>query len=302
MSGRINLLSVVLAVQLVIIAIVVTMDTGFGEVQPGPLLEFSADAVDEVRIDDGENDRSVTLVRDGDAWRLADGLPADHGRLENLLDKLAGLQAGWPVATSAAAGSRFEVTEDAHQRRLVLGADGTTVAELFLGTSPGFQRVHARRGDDSATFSIALANHEVPASADEWLDKTLLQPRGNITEAVRHEAWTLTRGADGWLVDDAPADQEAAARLIRRLAELRVAGTAQAPAPGAEALAVIGVTDAEGSYELHLYDGGSDSPHTLRSDRRDGYFRLARYLAEQLLVDAGDLLPSVEDQTDAEQD
>lgn len=302
MSGRINLLGVLLAVQLVIIAAVLTMDAGFGAAQPGPMLEFSPDAVDEVRIDDGESGRSVTLNRDGDTWRLADGLPADHGRLETLLDKLAGLQAGWPVATSTAAASRFEVTEDAHQRRLILRADGAAIAELFLGTSPGYQRVHARRADDSATFSIELANHEVPATADQWLDKSLLQPRGDIAGAARQGAWTLTRGDEGWLVDDAPADQEAAARVIRRLSELRVAGVAQAPADGAEPLAVIGVTDADGSYALHLYDGGSDAPHILRSDRREGYFSLARYLAEQLLVDAGDLLPAVEDQTDAEQD
>lgn len=301
MSGRINLLSVLLAVQLVIIAAVLTLDTGFSETQSGPLLEFAPQAVDEVRIDDGESNRSVTLRRDGDAWLLADGMPADQGKLKSLLDRLAGLQAGWPVATSAAAAARFEVTGDAYQRRLVLRADGAGVAELLLGTSPGYQRVHARRADDPATYSIELANHEVPATADEWLDKTLLQPRGDITAAARHDAWMLTRGSEGWLVDDAPADQEAAGRLIRRLAELRVAGTAQAPAPGAEPLAVFGITDAEGSYELHLYDGGSDSPHVLRSDRRDGYFSLARYLAEQLLVESADLHAATGGPGDAQQ-
>ncbi len=30
-------------------------------------------------------------------------------------------------------------------------------------------------------YSVAMSNYEVPAVADDWLDKTLLEPAGKVT-------------------------------------------------------------------------------------------------------------------------
>src|SRR5690606_5864661 len=75
------------------------------------LLAVTADAVDGVRIEDGEN--SVELQKQGDRWQVtALDFPADDERVSQLLDKLAGLEKGWPVATSDEAAERFKVSED----------------------------------------------------------------------------------------------------------------------------------------------------------------------------------------------
>lgn len=295
MNGRINLLSGLLAVQLVIIAGVFLLQTGYGEARQGPLLDFAADAVDELRISDGAQDRTLTLSRDEDGWRLPDGLPADTDKISDVLSKLAGLQAPWPVATSAGAIERFEVADEQHQRHLTLRADDTTVADLYLGTSPGYQRVHARRAGDSEVYSVELANYQVPADADEWLDKTLLQPRGEISAVARAGAWTLRTGDAGWLVDEVAADAEAADELVRRLAQLRVAGTAEAPGENVEPTASLRITDADGTYELLLFAGEDEAPYRVRSERRDGYFEVAAHVAEQLLLDQTALLPEADD-------
>ncbi|MDZ7670411.1 MAG: DUF4340 domain-containing protein [Gammaproteobacteria bacterium] len=295
MNGRINLLSGLLAVQLVIIAGVFLLDSGYGEARQGPLLDFTADAVDEISISDGADGQTLTLSRDEDGWRLPDGLPADAARISDVLSKLAGLQAPWPVATSAAAIERFEVADDQHQRRLVLRADDTTVADLYLGTSPGYQQVHARRAGDSAVYPVDLANYQVPAGAGEWLDKTLLQPRGEISAVVRAGAWTLHSGETGWLVDEVAADQDAAAELVRRLQQLRVTGIAEAPGEAAEPVASLRITDADGTFELRLFGGGDQAPYQVRSERRDGYFELAAHVAERILLDAAALLGQAED-------
>lgn len=295
MNGRINLLSGLLAVQLVIIAGVLLLDSGYGEARQGPLLDFTADAVDELSISAGADGRTLTLSRDEDGWRLPGGRPADAAKISDVLNKLAALQAPWPVATSGGAIERFEVADAEHQRRLTLRAGDATVADVYLGTSPGYQQVHARRAGDSAVYSVELANYQFPADADEWLDKTLLQPRGEITAVVRAGAWTLHSGEAGWLVDEVAADQEAAAELVRRLAQLRVIGTAEAPGEGAAPAASLRITDADGTYELRLFGGAEQGPYQVRSERRDGYFELAAHVAERIVLDRAALLGQADD-------
>lgn len=290
MSGRAGLLSAILALQLVIVAALLMVDSGVGEADEGPFLSFPADAVDEIHIS-GADDESVVLRREGEDWVLADGYPADGAKVRGVLSQLEGLRAPWPVATSAGSAERFEVTADDYQRHLVLHAGGESVADLYLGTSPGYQRVHARRADGDAVYSVGLSNYQIPVKAEEWLDKALLQARGEISAVAREGGWQLSRGDEGWLLDGAAAGQDAAADLVRRFSELRVMGLAQAPAADAAPSAVFEVTDADGTYRLSLYADEDGNRYRVASDRREGYFGLAGYLADQLLVTAETLQP-----------
>jgi hypothetical protein len=285
MSVRVGWLGIVLALQLVLVAALLFVKGGRADADPGPLLTFDANAVTQIALADGEG-AAVTLQRDGDGWRLDGGLPADDGKVAELLERLGGLQAAWPVATTASASRRFEVTAETFQRHVQLRAGSETAADLYLGTSPGYQRVHARRADDDAVYSVALANFQVPVGADDWLDKALLQPRGEITALARDGAWNLTRGEEGWLLDAAAADQDEAAGLIRRFAELRVSGAASGDGEGLEERARFRISDADGTFTLTLYGDADGDVYQLRSERLEPVFTLAAYLADQLLVDA----------------
>lgn len=312
MSARNTLLAVVLALQLLIIAAVWLVDAGTADVPEGPWLTFDGAAVNAIELAD-DADNSVRLERTEAGWKLPSGLPADDGRVTELLTTLADLRAGWPVATSDAAAGRFEVTAADHQRRLTLEAAGQTLAELYLGTSPGYQRVHARRDGDEAVYSIALSNYQVPATADDWLDKSLLAASGEVVAVSREGAWRLHRGAAGWQLDEAPAagegpaaavveaDQDAAADLARRFQDLRVLDIAEAPAAGAEERARFRVTDAEGEFLLRIFGDAEGSDFRVTSDRRDGYFGLAGYVADRLLVER-DALAAGADETAAGSD
>jgi len=301
MSGRIGVLSALLGIQLLIIAVVLFVESGAVGGDSGPWLEFDRAAVDGIRIAGGE-DQAVTIQRDGESWQLDGGLPADGAKVSEVLDRLDGLDPPFPVATSAAARKRFEVTEDNHQRHVVLTAGDETVAEVYLGTSPGYQQVHARRAADGEVFAVGLANFQVPAAPDQWLDKTLLQARGEVQAVNRRGAWTLSRSGEGWQVsgpgEDATAvaaADAAAGDLARRFSDLRVMGVAETPSAGAEPAAEFDVTDAEGQYVLTLYGDADGSAYLVTSSRRDGHFELAGYLAEQMLVERVALLPEQED-------
>jgi hypothetical protein len=304
MSGRIGLLSALLGVQLLIIAAVLFVESGAAGGNAGPWLEFDPAAVDAIHIADAE-DQAVAIERDGETWQLEGGLPADAAKVDEVLERLAGLDAPFPVATSAAARERFEVTEDDHQRHVVLSAGGETVAEVYLGTSPGYQQVHARRAGDGDVFAVGLSNFQVPAAPDQWLDKTLLQARGEVQAVSRRGAWTLRQTGEGWQVSGAgeaaeatAAAEDAAADLLRRFSDLRVMGVAEAPSAAAPA-AEFDVTDADGQYVLSLYEDADGSAYVVTSSRRDGHFELAGYLAEQMLIERPALLPQ-QDQEDDE--
>ncbi len=299
MNGRIGLLGGLLAAQAAIIAGLLLASGMESDAGAPQLLSFDPAKVTKLRVSGEEG--AVQLIRDGEDWRLAqgserDGLPADGGKISELLADLSDLDAPWPVATSDDSAQRFEVTEDNHQRRLVIEDGDGSVADLLLGTSPGYRRVHARVSGQSDVYSIDFSNFEAPADADQWLDKALLAAQGEVSSVVLEDAWRLERLDGEWRIDGAPADAEAANDLVRRFTGLRVLGTSDA-ADGAdgdgdgpsEPAGVFVVTDEDGEHRLALLHEAEEDDYSLTSNRVPGRFELATYIAEQMLTDPADL-------------
>jgi len=305
-SGRIKLLATLMGLQLLVIAVLVYLDlAGSSEAAPS-FLVYVVDEVDRLVIS-GDGDE-VEMDKDEDGWHLSGGTPADGDKIRGVLEKLGGLDARWPVATSESSRERFEVTAGSNQRRIQMFADGAAVVELYLGTSPGYRRVHARAVDSEAVYSIDFANFEVPVVADDWLDKDLLQAVGGVTEVIREGAWTLSKDAEGWLLvsaapgqndaqRDAPrrnaAEPDAAQSLVKRLSDLRVTGFAPEDANMSEKVTFT-VTDDAGSHQLRIYHDEEEDSYAIESDRMAGRFSLAAYIAEQVLVSEQDLRVSIE--------
>ena len=115
------------------------------------LLNVDAGEADTIRIDGGEGEH-VTLERQEDEWRLPElsGFPANQASVERLLGRLTDLDKGWPVATTGSASRRFKVADSAFERKLTLSKGDETLAALFVGTSPGFRKVHVRLPGEDA--------------------------------------------------------------------------------------------------------------------------------------------------------
>lgn len=318
-DNRTNWLAGLLVVQLVIIGIVLLNQGGFREAMQDPLLGFDPVDVDHILIVEGLADgdgSSLRLSKQDDRWLLPRDLPADQARVTDLLAKLADLRAPWPVATSASARERFEVAETNRQRHVHLQAAGVTVAELYLGTSPGFRRLHVRVPAANEIFDVDLAHFQLPTAVDDWLDRGLLQARGELVALARDDHWRLARSDAGWMLDDGAADSNQAEQMAARLANLRVlgvaatdddaeavAGTDAATAVDAQrVVATFGITDSEGRYVLRLEGERGASEYLVTSDRQPGRFRLAGFIAEQLLVEASVLAPDPASAADAAED
>jgi hypothetical protein len=141
-----------------------------------PLVAFDAARIDQVDIDESGGG-SVTLNKRDGAWVIPSqaNFPADGSKVEGLLGKLAGLKAGWPVATTSDAAQRFKVTDKQHERRIVLSSGGKRVSEILVGTSPTYRQVHARVNGANTIHNVAFASYEANARPQDWMNQDLLE-------------------------------------------------------------------------------------------------------------------------------
>lgn len=306
MNYRIGLLAGIALAQMLIIALVL-LSGDDDQRQVASWLDLQDRDVTRIAISDG--DAEVTISETNGLWSAfaADQqVPADSDKVAQLLDKLAGLSAPWPVATSAASAERFAVTDDSFQRRVGLYAGDEEVALIFLGTSPGFERVHARRADSDEIFSIALSNYELPANIDGWLDKGLLgmpealqrvalkvMADADVTELTLADA-QLQRSDEGWLINGEVADQAAAQTYVNRFKTLQVLGLAEAAQETPAVLAQLTLAGANDEVVLEISTTGENGDYLVQDTARAGTYRLAAYIAEQLLMTDTDF--SVDDE------
>jgi len=280
MNKRLGLLAGLLVGQLLLIAALTlfqrTPDQGSG------LLDFDPVAVTSLVITDAD-DVSVELIRTEEGWRLPDGSKVDAGKIMSVVERLAGMHSLWPVAATSSSQERFAVAPEHYQRRLEFKGDEFD-AVLYLGTSPGYRRIHARNADSDEVFSIEFADHEVPAEAGEWLDKTQLQSR-DISSIALAGGWTLSLADDTWLIDGVPADAETVTALVNRLQDLRLLGIFDGDSAILEEPRTLQISDAEGSYELVFRHDPEADVYIVESSRIPGRFTVASYVVEQILVE-----------------
>lgn len=241
---------------------------GQAQSQAEPLLSFAAAEVDRVVIADG--DQSLTLHKQDGQWQLPDlqQLPGAADKMDELLERLTAIQLTWPVATTTGAHTRFEVADEKFQRRIEVFSGDKKQGEFFLGTSPGFRKVHARRAGESEVFAVNLNTFDLPVAANEWLDKSLIAATN--PQSISGVDYTLQKSGDAWTLAEPTAEGEQAVNeqqannLAKALTGLRVQ-TLASDLPDTEAV-VIAVKDdkAEWRYEFMQAD---NNYYVKRSDK-----------------------------------
>lgn len=250
----------------------------------GLLLAFDPDRVDEIHLDDGHGHEAV-LLRRGEHWILPElgELPADRSRVEQLLAGLHPSDPGWPVADTSVARQRFQVADYHYQRRIRLIGRGELFGTIYLGTSPGFRRVHARSNDSQSIYSIPFNNFDAPGNGLDWLDRGLLRVR--VPLAVSTELYDIRREGEGWRSGwDRVPDELELKTLLVTLENLRVEGVADEDTlRDLAALSpdlVLHVESLEGNSRLALFS--SEGEHFLHSGRYRQFFRLSAWDYDRL--------------------
>lgn len=286
-------LAIALVVQLVILAAVYW--PRHPEARAGKVLAgLDSAAATGMVIEDGNGKKAELVKKDG-RWqvRLADRslYPAAADKVGRILEKLAGLDTARLVSTSAAARHRLEVADDHFDRRVKISAGGRDYT-LYLGSSPGYKRIHVRRGGSDSVYLVRdLAAWELAAMPSSWwksdcLDYdpakvaavTVKNPRGSFRLVRKDGEW---RDGKGRVLDKAKTED-----LLRDLCRLTITDvvTEKGYAPKGDPAATLAIEGKDGKKELSVWkpekDGGD---YTVKPADADHYVRAAKYALERLL-------------------
>jgi len=248
------------------------------------LAPFASETVDELRIGD-EFDNEAVLVKSNDQWFLPglEKMPADAMKVDALLKGIADQKTGWPVARSVAARQRFQVADHHYQKRLGFFSGGKKLGTIYLGTSPGFRKVHARNESQDAIYSITFNAFDAPAVSDAWLEPRLLQVRAPLN--IEADLYSLNFGNGKWLsgTGRTPDERELEA-LTGALRTLQIDGVAeqdiQRDLSAAEADLVLRINSLAGEVTLELFT--LNGQHFIHSSKYPLFFKLSAYDFDRL--------------------
>lgn len=265
--------------------------------QGSQLLNFKTAELDSLLIKDNANE--VQLHKKDNKWLLADGFPADQKKVDTLLAKLSNLQHSLPVATSTQALSRFKVEKDTFERYLQLQGNNKTLAELYLGTGAGARNSHIRSGEQDSVYSAAIGSYDLPATANSWQDKEILQlDKADITaielgdlklnrepEADKKEMSPLWQGAS--LPLGTTVNQQAVNEGLAKLSSLRftkILGREEQPEYGlSEPVLTMNLLLRDGNRTYNFGKIKDSEDICLKVSDRKEYFQLAPYIGKPIL-------------------
>lgn len=281
MQKRITILMMVLAVQLLLAAILLNKRDDYGAFQTQEhLLDIDKSKIDVLFIESADKS-SLRIERKDGKWILpaSQGFPASPDKLDALLDKLLTLKPSWPVATSASAASRFKVSDDEFERRISLLAGEQTLAKLYLGSSPGFRKIHARVDGKDAIYSVAFSAFEAETKSDDWLNRAYLKLARNDLASISLNGMTLENQDGNWglagLAEGESVKQGELDALLGRLVDISFSSLAET---GAETSVGEGAAkDAQADFSFSVnYKDGKQLEYSFFKDKEGEDYSLRR--------------------------
>ena len=287
MKKWIFILSGLLAIQLILTAAVTLTGEDYEAFQAEEkVLSFDKKEVDGLRIEDGTD--SVSLKKQEGKWLLPESgdFPANQSSVEQLLSNLATLKKGWPVAKTRSALRRFKVDEEQFERKLVLLSGDEAQATLYVGTSPGFRKVHIRPANGDEVYAVMFNTWDAAAKADEWIDKDVLTleesdlDRVEMPGVVLHWKDGKPKVAD--LGEKEQTNEKESRSLLGKLTKLRiqsVLGTEIKPEYRQDEPALeVKITRKGGEVLNYRFSKSEDaSYYILKRSDLDHYFKVAEY-------------------------
>jgi hypothetical protein len=312
--SRYNLiLLAILVIQLAVVAYIYWPSQRITSSGDPLLVGVTVDNVTGLTITDN-NDRSVSFVKEGDTWTVADtdGYPVREEKMKQTLEKLIAVTGNRLVTQTEGSHDRLQVAEDNYLRKVdVTTAEGTQT--LYFGSSAGASATHVRTATEPATYLTGeIATWELDTLISTWIDVAYHRvPEDQITEVTlenAHGTFTFVRGEseDGeerkWTLADATPDEPVASAnistLISRISTLNlqsVLGKSEQPEYGLDnPLATITVISTEATTDTASAEtktttilvGAKDeetNTYYLKSSDSEYYVRLASFTGDEFV-------------------
>ncbi|HEY0893321.1 MAG TPA: DUF4340 domain-containing protein [Cellvibrio sp.] len=268
---------------LLILGVFAYLENSRVQVDAQPLLAIKSVDVDRVVIQDASN--KVTLQKNGSQWQLPElhQLPVDRQKLDEILQKLDGTKLTWPVTTTPSSHERFEVTSNKFQRRIELFQGDTKKADLWLGSTPGFKKIHLRREGEDQVYTVELTAFEFATASNDWLQSDLLAVKD--VNSIKAADYELQKVGDAWnfsgvnqISSSEKANASKATELANAFSSLQVQEVVSL-APQGETIKVS-VKSAAGEFHYEFTKAGSD--YFVKRSDRDLYFKLSQNEFERI--------------------
>ena len=274
--------------------------------EPVKLFDKNSVTVNRIEISDGK--QSITVAKQGDNWQLPDQseLPATESKVTATIDSIADLAMVWPVSTTSSSHERFEVADDKFQREVKLYAGANEIAHFYLGTSPGFRKVHFRQAGADEVYAVSLNTFDFPVAADEWLEKSLLDVAD--VDSIQGPDFRIKKDGDDWQFD---ADSVTATETASTLNEDKAKQLATAfsnfhvtdfsdTAPTGEPISME-VAAAGNTWQFKFYQ--ADDKYYVQRNDMPQTFSLSKYDFERIAgVKKETLVLAVENNTESDAD
>ena len=253
------------------------------QVDAKPLLPINANELDRVVIQDANS--KVVIQKTDTEWQLPDlqNLPVERQKLDEILQKLEGTTLTWPVTTMATSHERFEVANSKYQRRIELFQGDTKKADFWLGSAPGFKKIHLRREGENQVYAVELSAFEFATTANDWLQKSLLALED--INSIKTADYELQKTGDTWSFvvtvpksDTEKVNEVKTTELAKAIGNLQVQEVAT-QVPQGETKKVL-VKSAAGEFEYDFVKTESD--YFVKRNDRDIYFKLSQYEFERI--------------------
>ena len=232
------------------------------------VVAVNAAEINQMVLEDNQG-RRLLFKKEGQRWLLPDSgsFPADKAKVQGLIDRLVGLQRGWPEATTVEAAGRFKVAPDRFVRKLTLGKDSSGLATVYFGTSPGLRKIYLRVDGDTDIHTLALSEHDLEVKADTWIDTTILRFKPEQAVRIDLPGLRLERSGEGLQPAGLGEGEEVVAErrdaLVNQVAGLTVTGllgTVEKPEYGLDHPVLRFTVELEGGQTIDYLFGQPAQP------------------------------------------
>ncbi|MCB0332771.1 MAG: DUF4340 domain-containing protein, partial [Bdellovibrionales bacterium] len=143
------------------------------------LLDLKLNDLSKIVVTEGKD--SLTIEQKDGKWVLPhfDNFPISESKRSLFEEKLFSINKPYPVGNTEIAAKQFEVSEDNFKKRLSFYNGETLVDNLFLGTSPGFKKIHVRKGSEKQTYSIEFSSYDLQTTPTAWYDRNFLKVKSD---------------------------------------------------------------------------------------------------------------------------
>jgi hypothetical protein len=282
------------ALLVVQIGLSLVLNVGNKELEAGApdslFLEFSPEEVHSLEITDSEG-KSVVMEKAPAGWIVPGhfSAPADADKIKELVEKLAGMKQGFVVATTSEAAGRFRVDPESFENHVVLRGAEKTLADFYVGTSPAFRQVHARRGESDNIVTVPLSGFELESGADKWLDTSLATIPEEDLVGLAFEKFQLKKTGDGWQLEGLKEDEKINREKVEELVAKARTLTVQDVLDPAEVSGLVDQPDfqfsaaVKGGREVkYLFAKAEGDFYVLKLSDRDLYLKVHTLPVESL--------------------